>query len=51
MHDRHAQNLTGAAIMTERPAIRADLRELDGHASWREVYVALDCPGAANHES
>lgn len=28
--------------MRERPEIRADLRDLDDHASWREVYDQME---------
>lgn len=36
--------------MTDRPEIRADLRDSDRHASWREVYTTLEAEGFA-HES
>lgn len=37
------------SAMSERPEVRADLRDADRHASWREVYHALDAE-VAGHE-
>jgi hypothetical protein len=28
----------------QRPDIRADIRELDEHSTWRQVRQALHCP-------
>jgi hypothetical protein len=35
--------------MADRPDIRADLRDADYHATWREVYDQMEV-GAVGHE-